>query len=147
MPHKPVYLSICLNLWLKFRLLRLLKRQQNKVNLNVWRLNFFAWFVYKYSKYGGHVKVLTRDFFCDYTDVFVIIFCWVNLACQINFGYSPVASRIKDIGEIQWSMKKYPQIKIWCQLELHSYCSMLFFNLKAKILPEISRFCLNKSIS
>ena len=97
----------------KFRLLRLLRRQQNKVNSNVWRLIFFTWFVYKYSKFGGHVKVLTREFFCDYTDVFVIIFCCVNLACYINFLYVPVAYRIKDIGEMWWSMKKYPQLKIW----------------------------------
>ena len=102
MSHRPVYLSICFNLSLtKFRLLRLLRRQQNKVNSNVWRLKFFAWFVYKYSKYGGHVKVLTREFFCDYTDVFVIIFCWVNLECYIIVLYLPVAYRIKDIGEIR----------------------------------------------
>ena len=101
MSDRPVYLSVCFNLSLtKFRLLRLLRRQQNKVNSNVWRLKFVAWFVYKYSKFGSHVKVLTREFFCDYTDVFVIIFCCVNLTCYINFLYVPVAYRIKDIGDV-----------------------------------------------
>ena len=34
-------------------------------------LKFLAWFFYKFSKYGGDIKVLTRDLFSDYTDLFI----------------------------------------------------------------------------
>ena len=113
MSHRPVYLSVCFNLLLAMlRLLWLLRWQQNKVNSNVWCLKCFTWFVYKYSKYDSHVKVLTREFFCDYPNVFVIIFClWIWHVASLFYIYQLlIGSRILERSSDGWKNilnKKY----------------------------------------